>query len=290
VSKNAADMRELYGYIGNYLARRHPEDPSIYGPELAVNLTEADDGLTYTVHLRKGVLWHEPTVDWDSGKYEWLRGPHEMVSDDFVFAIEAIQNPDVGGRAAALRNYFEGLDRIEVDRRPHLRAPLQGEALLEHRDLLRARAVPRLALHVRRGREAVREEGVGNELNEHWYNQSAIGTGPYRFVSWEPGVRVVMERNPDYFGEKPAFERIEYNIVKDQNAWPRMLKTGQLDITRLQPEQYKTEVPQGGTSVRRRLTSATPTSSSRRTRRRRTSTSGGTRIVRGSRTRSCAAR
>ena len=64
-SKNAADMRELYGYIGNTLARRHPEDPSIYGPELAVNLTESDDGLTYMVHLRKGVLWHEPTVDWD---------------------------------------------------------------------------------------------------------------------------------------------------------------------------------------------------------------------------------
>ena len=63
-------------------------------------------------------------------------------------------------------------------------------------------------------------------------------------MSWEPGVRIIMERNPDYFGEKPAFERLEYTIIKDQVAWPRMLKTRELDITRLQPEQYRTEVLQ----------------------------------------------
>jgi ABC-type transport system substrate-binding protein len=239
-SKNAADMRELYSYVGNYLARRHPEDPSIYGPELAINLTESDDGLTYTVHLRKGVLWHEPMVDWDSGKYEWLRGPHEMVSDDFVFMIEVVQNPDIGGRAAAVRNYFEALDRVEVIDDHTFALHFKEKLYSNIETFYELEPFPRwLYMYDESGKQFGKKEW-GTKLNEHWYNQRAIGTGPYRFVSWEPGVRVVMERNPDYFGEKPAFERIEYNIIKDQTAWPRSLKTRQLDITRIQPEQWAT--------------------------------------------------
>lgn len=243
-SKNAADMRELYGYIGNYLARRQPQDPSVYGTELGINLTESDDGLTYTVHLRKGVLWHEPTVDWASGRYEWLRGKHELVSDDFVFMIEVIQNPDVGGRAAAVRNYFESLDHVEVID-DHTFALHFKENLFSNRETFyELEPFPRwLYMYDEDGKEFAKNEW-GKKLNEHWYNQKAIGTGPYRFVKWDPGVRVTMERNPDYFGEKPPFEKLEYTIIKDQVSWPRRLKTKELDITRVQPEQYRTEVLQ----------------------------------------------
>jgi ABC-type transport system substrate-binding protein len=241
-SNNAADLRELYNYMSNILARRHPENPSIYGPELALNITESEDGLTYMVHLRKGVTWHEPTVDWASGRYDWLKGPHELVADDFVFGIEVIQNPQVGGRAASLRNYFESLDRVEV-LDDHTFALHFKEKLFSNRETFyELEPFPRWLYQFDEDGEKFDESTWGLKLNEHWYNQRGIGTGPYRFVSWEPGVRITMVRNDAYFGERPAFQELQYTIIKDQVSWPRKLKTKELDITRMQPEQYRTEV------------------------------------------------
>jgi ABC-type transport system substrate-binding protein len=224
-SNGTGDMRELYTYLGDQLARRHPEDPSLYGPELAVNITEADDGLTYVVHLRRGVLWHEPTVDWASGKYEWLKGPHELVSDDFVFALEIIQNPQVAGRAASLRNYFESLDHVEVID-DHTFALHFKEKLFSSRETyFELEPMPRWLYQYDENGKRFDDATWGLKLNEHWYNQRGIGTGPYRFVSWDLGARITMERNDAYFGERPAFAALKYTIVKDQVAWPRMLKT-----------------------------------------------------------------
>ena len=64
--------------------------------------------------LRKGVKWHKPNVDWQSGRYEWLKGNREVVADDFKFVFDMIQNPQVGGRIAPLRNYFESFERFEI--------------------------------------------------------------------------------------------------------------------------------------------------------------------------------
>ena len=66
--------------------------------------------------------------------------------------------------------------------------------------------------------------------------------GPYQFSAWDPGVRIEMERNERYWGEPASFEGIQIFITKDQNAWPRKLKTGEFDFTHLQPEQYRTEI------------------------------------------------
>ncbi len=82
----------------------------------------------------------------------------------------------------------------------------------------------------------------GWKLNEHWYNQKGGGTGPYRFVRWEPGVVIEMEASAEYWSARPPFDTVQMKLVQDQQSWPRKLKAGEADITRLQPEQYKTEI------------------------------------------------
>lgn len=67
-------MRELYRYVSGYLAQRIPDDPLSFEPELAQSIRASDDGLVYTVRLRKGVYWHTPQVDWASGWYAWPVG------------------------------------------------------------------------------------------------------------------------------------------------------------------------------------------------------------------------
>ena len=239
---NAADVTELSRYVMATLGERHIENPSLFAPSLGLSVTTADDGLTYVVKLRKGVKWHKPNVDWQSGRYEWLKGNREVVADDFKFVFDMIQNPQVGGRIAPLRNYFESFERFEIID-SHTFKVVYNERLYSNLPMLLGMVpMPRwLYMYDEDGRK-FDDANWGLKFNEHWYNQKMIGMGPYQFELWEPGVKIELKRNPTYFGERPSFDRVVMNIIKDQNAFPRKLKTGEADMTRLQPEQYRTEI------------------------------------------------
>ncbi|RDW12894.1 nickel ABC transporter substrate-binding protein [Paracoccus thiocyanatus] len=42
------------------------------------------------------------------------------------------------------------------------------------------------------------------------YGRHPIGSGPYRFVSWSEGEQLIVERNPEYYGKQPQFERLTF--------------------------------------------------------------------------------
>ena len=61
-------------------------------------------------------------------------------------------------------------------------------------------------------------------------NWKPVGTGPYRMVSWEPNVEIVLEANEAYFDGRPHLDRIIFKIV-DQNAMTfDMMLNGELDL------------------------------------------------------------
>ncbi len=55
------------------------------------------------------------------------------------------------------------------------------------------------------------------------------GTGKYRFVSWEPGVSIKLERNDDYWGEKAAYKYVEFSFISDDTTRLMALQSGQVD-------------------------------------------------------------
>ncbi|GAA5153524.1 hypothetical protein GCM10023321_23890 [Pseudonocardia eucalypti] len=64
-----------------------------------------------------------------------------------------------------------------------------------------------------------------------------VGTGPYRIEGWDEGARIVLARNPDYWGGRPAFERAEYRWRSDSSVRAAMVVNGEADIgTGLGPE------------------------------------------------------
>lgn len=244
---NGADVSMFATYIKNSVAERHLDDPGVFGPSLALKVTTPNEGLTYVVSLRKGVYWHKPKVDWESGRFEWLKGSgpdgrHELTSDDFKFVFEMLDNPQVQGRISSLRNYFESLDRVEVIDRYTFKVVFKERLFANKPMVLDLQPLPRWLYQFDEDGKRFATETWGLKLNEHWYNQKMIGTGPFEFVTWEPGVKIEIERNDFYFGDRPNFDRVRFFVVKDQNAYPRKLKTGELDITNLQAEQYRTEV------------------------------------------------
>lgn len=60
--------------------------------------------------------------------------------------------------------------------------------------------------------------------------RGAVGTGPYRFVEWVPGDRVVMERNPAYWGRKPDWQRVIYKPITQDSARVAALLSGAVDL------------------------------------------------------------
>ena len=59
---------------------------------------------------------------------------------------------------------------------------------------------------------------------------NGAGTGPYKFVEWIPGERIVFERFEDYWGEKPAFKYLVFRIITDATARTLAFEAGDVDI------------------------------------------------------------
>jgi peptide/nickel transport system substrate-binding protein len=57
-----------------------------------------------------------------------------------------------------------------------------------------------------------------------------VGTGPYKFVAWEKGKRIVIERFDDYWGEKPVLKRIEWLVIPEASTRLAALLAGDVDF------------------------------------------------------------
>jgi ABC-type transport system substrate-binding protein len=237
---SGADNYMLNLFMSDTLAWADFDDPSKYFPMLATKVTSTD-GLTYRVHLREGVLWHKPTVDWHSGDFDWLKGTgpndrHELTSDDYAFVFDMLENTQVAGRVSSLRPYVDKLVRFEVIDTYTFEVEFSEKLYTNLPIILSLSPSPRWLFMYDIDGNKYDDATWGLKLNEHWYNQKGIGTGAYSFVEWSAGVKIELEANNEYWGEPPAFERVLFSIVKDQNAWPRKLKAGELDMTQMQPE------------------------------------------------------
>ena len=60
--------------------------------------------------------------------------------------------------------------------------------------------------------------------------KAAIGTGPYKFVSYDPNNRVKLARNDAYYGEKPAWETVDYRIISNDGARVAALLSGDVAL------------------------------------------------------------
>lgn len=65
------------------------------------------------------------------------------------------------------------------------------------------------------------------ELNR---GEGLVGTGPYRFVSWQRGHELVFERNPYYWGEAPEWDKVIYRFISNPMSRVAALMAGDVDL------------------------------------------------------------
>lgn len=162
-------------------------------PGLAESWTISDDGRTYTFRLRPNVRFHDGAA-FDSSVVR--------------FSWERAKAPDSQN---AQRGYFEPIESIETP------DPLTVVVRLSRVDGL-------FLFNMGLGDSAIvhPNSAAGNR-------QTPVGTGPFRFERWLPGDRVVMVRNPDYWGTPARLSRVEIRFVSDPAAQVAALLAGDLD-------------------------------------------------------------
>ena len=171
-------------------------------PGLAEKWEISADGREYTFHINPNATFSDRTA---------------VKASDVLFTLKKISDPST--EAAQIGAGFEQLDlkktRVVDDKTIVIafRDALASQ-LIRFNDLL---VVPE---HV---------YGTGDFKND--YNQTAVGSGPYRLVSREPGKQIVVERRDEYWGPKPHIERVIFRVITDDvTAW-NALKRGDIDET-----------------------------------------------------------
>ena len=162
-------------------------------PALAESWTVSDDGLVYAFVLRRGVTFHDGT-GFDSG--------------DVRFSLDRARAAD---SVNAQKGYFEPIDRIET--------PSPAEVVIQL-----SRPSGLFLFHLGQG-DAVMVGSESAETNRH----APVGTGPFRFVEWQQGSRVVLERNAEYWGDPVALDRVEFRFLSDPSAQIAAVIAGDVD-------------------------------------------------------------
>ena len=198
------DPAEMSGIITPYmvyyalhdgLVKAMPGQP--FAPSLAKSWAASDDGLVYEFILRDGVKFHngEPVTAEDvKFSYERYRGAANKALKDRVAAVET---PD------AKRVLFK------------LKQPWPDFMTFYTSATAASWIVPKKYV------EQVGDEG---------FKKAPVGAGPYKFVSFTPGLELTMEAFDQYWRKPPNVKRLVFRAIPDESTRLAALKRSEIDI------------------------------------------------------------
>jgi peptide/nickel transport system substrate-binding protein len=163
------------------------------------------DGLTITYHLRKDAKWTDGTpVTSGDVKFSWqaVVNPNDnVISRHGYDLVRDIETPDASTVVVRLKEPF---------------APFVNTFFAESDqpyDIVPAHVLSKY-----------------HNINQLPFNQEpSVSDGPFRFVSWAHGDRIVLERNPAFFKGTPGLDRVQIEIVPDENSATNLLRTHAID-------------------------------------------------------------
>lgn len=170
-------------------------------PDLAESWEFSEDGTSVTFHLHENVKWHDG---------------EPFTAEDVKWTIEQIQSAE-GFAAGSLADIVEitcpDANTVEMK----LAGPNSGivSSLAWNGTFI-------MPKHLYEGTDWLENET----------NQSPVGTGPFKFVEHKAGQSVTLEKNADFWGEKPHLDKVIITIIPDQNTAYQAWLNGEVDELR----------------------------------------------------------
>jgi peptide/nickel transport system substrate-binding protein len=167
-------------------------------PSLAESWTVSRDGLTYEFVLRKGVKFHNGDP---------------LSAEDVKFSFERYK----GVAASTLKAHVAAIEMVDAHSvRFRLKKPWA--------DFMTFYATPAT------GAAWILPKKYVERMGDDGFKKAPVGAGPYRFVSFNPGIELVLEAYEAYWRKTPSVKRLVFKSVPDESTRLAMLKRGEADI------------------------------------------------------------
>ena len=168
-----------------------------YNPLLAAELpTFSEDGMTVTIKLREGIVFHDGTP---------------FNSEAVKYTFELIKDPEFGSARASIANSIESMecpdeytivfhlnyeDGVILAKFAHTNSAIVSPTAMQNQDLM----------------------------------VQPVGTGPYLFVSSVSGSEVVLTANENYWGGAPTIKDVRMTIISEESTAIARMETGEADF------------------------------------------------------------
>ena len=207
------------------LVRLDPAKTSEIKPELAESWTVSDDKLTYTFKLKPGVKFASgnPLTAADVA-YSFERAVKLDKSPAFLLTQFGLTGDNVAEKAKATDDLTFTLT---VDK-PYAPSFVLNVLTSTVASVVDKKLVMEKAKPVTPTAEYKYDTDFGNEFLKTGY----AGSGAYKVLAWKANEAVIMEANPNYFGEKPKLKRVIYRHMKESAGQRLALEAGDIDVAR----------------------------------------------------------
>src|SRR5438105_9347 len=178
------------------LVKPMPGNPM--APSLAESWTMSPDGLSYEFVLRRGVKFHNGDP---------------VTAEDVKFSMERYR----GAASGPYKARMAAIDVID---------PYRVRFRFKHPwpDFMTFYGT------MATGAGWIVPKKYVEKVGEDGFKRAPVGAGPYKFVSFSPGVELVLEANEQYWRKVPNVKRLVFKVVPDEATRLAMLKRGEADI------------------------------------------------------------
>lgn len=191
------------GLVGNEIAESlltFDEDGQLQ-PGIAEDW-EAKDEKTFVYYLNENVVFSDGSA---------------LTADDVVFSLDYYRDPDVGSYIGWMYDSVEDIKKLDDH---------TVEVSLKDVDVF-WEYVPAAGARVfSKAHFEENEDSFGNP------DVGIIGSGPFKYVSWDSGSEIVLEKNENYWNDEggPYLDKITYQIIPEGTTRVTGLSNGQINL------------------------------------------------------------
>ena len=190
-------------------------------PELAESWTVSEDGLTWTFNMRKDAVWSDGTpVTANDVEYSVKRAVKPETASPYAYVLYSIKNAAAINQTAIPTDTYD-IDSLGVKAVDDYTVEFTLEAPASYFESISSmwtlRPVPVAAIE---------------KYGDAWTDPANIVVnGPYMLKEWKPAEQLVFEKNPTYYdADKVQIDRVELDVITDQNTELALYESGDLDV------------------------------------------------------------